>query len=60
MKKNYIAPMLLCVKVNSSKMLALSQSITSVTTEDSGGELGARSNNGWDIWGDNDDKWENE
>ena len=59
LKKNYIAPALQCVKVNTSNMLANSylQSTTSATTEDSGAELGVKSNNrSYDVW---DDDWSN-
>ena len=59
MKKNYIAPAINCVKVNTSNMLANSylQSTTSASTEDSGAELGVKSNNrSYNVW---DDDWSN-
>ena len=58
MKKNYIAPALQCVKVNTSNMLANSYlQSTTATTEDSGAELGVKSNNrSYNVW---DDDWSN-
>ena len=60
MKKNYIAPATYCVRVNVSNMLATSflQSTASpVDTEDSGAELGVKSNNrSYNVW---DDDWSN-
>ena len=53
MKKNYIAPAFYCFSVHSVTMLAssITQTISSISIEDGGAELGSKSNDQWsDIW----------
>ena len=59
MKKNYIAPVLLCVKVNTSNMLAgsITASTSTENIEDNGASLGVKSSgSSYNVW-DND--WSN-
>ena len=50
-KKAYIVPETVCIKIASANLLAGSytQSTDNLTTEDTGGELGAR---GFGLWED--------
>ena len=54
MKKNYITPALISVNIEMTHSMLITQSTTSASTEDSGGELGTKGSN-YNIWDDNED-----
>ena len=60
MKKVYNAPTTLCVKLRAANMIALSLNGSEKVTSSnmSGFEQNARTNNSWDIWGNNDTDFE--